>query len=378
MFSQIKKYLNFDWYLLIAVIFLLTFGMSAIYSLSLANEGEGINNFMKQGIFLGIGLLFFLFFSFVDYRIWKNYSNFLYLLGIVLLLVVLYFGEVIHGTSGWFSFGFFNFQPVEIMKVFMILFLANYFSKHFSASNIGIKQIVVSFLYTFIPVFLVVKQPDLASSMVLIVIWLGMLFLAGVKKKYVLAMFFLGIIISLLSWNLFFKDYQKERIQVFINAQEDPQGSGYNVIQSMVAIGSGGTTGKGLGYGSQSQLNFLPERHTDFIFAAIAEENGALGVFILITLFGVFFYRLKKIADSARDNFGQLIVGGVLVMFFFQIVVNVGMNLGIMPVAGISLPFVSYGGSYLMTSMICLGLVQSVWIRRQKDFSVSESHNEDD
>lgn len=378
MFSQIKKYLNFDWYLLIAVIFLLTFGMSAIYSLSLANEGEGINNFMKQGIFLGIGLLFFLFFSFVDYRIWKNYSNFLYLLGIVLLLVVLYFGEVIHGTSGWFSFGFFNFQPVEIMKVFMILFLANYFSKHFSASNIGIKQIVVSFLYTFIPVFLVVKQPDLASSMVLIVIWLGMLFLAGVKKKYVLAMFFLGIIISLLSWNLFFKDYQKERIQVFINAQEDPQGSGYNVIQSMVAIGSGGTTGKGLGYGSQSQLNFLPERHTDFIFAAIAEENGALGVFILVTLFGVFFYRLKKIADSARDNFGQLIVGGVLVMFFFQIVVNVGMNLGIMPVAGISLPFVSYGGSYLMTSMICLGLVQSVWIRRQKDFSVSESHNEDD
>jgi rod shape determining protein RodA len=376
--SQIKKYLNFDWYLLITVIFLLTFGMSAIYSLSLANEGAGINNFMKQGIFLGIGLLFFLFFSFVDYRIWKNYSNFFYLLGIVLLLAVLYFGEVIHGTSGWFSFGFFNFQPVEIMKVFMILFLANYFSKHFSASNIGIKQIVVSFLYTFIPVFLVVKQPDLASSMVLIVIWLGMLFLAGAKKKYVLGIFFLGIILSLLSWNLFLKDYQKERIQVFMNAQEDPQGSGYNVIQSMVAIGSGGTTGKGLGYGSQSQLNFLPERHTDFIFAAIAEENGALGVFILITLFGVFFYRLKKIADSARDNFGQLIVGGVLVMFFFQIVVNVGMNLGIMPVAGISLPFVSYGGSYLMTSMICLGLVQSVWIRRKKDFSVSESHNEDE
>lgn len=325
---------------------------------------------------MGMGFLFFLFFSFVDYRVWKSYSNFLYLIGVLLLFVVLYFGEVINGTSGWFSFGFFNLQPVEIMKVFLILFFANFFAKYFSASAIGIKQIVISFIYVLIPVILVAKQPDLASAMVLVVIWLGMLFLAGVKKKYIIGIFILGILISFLSWNLFLKDYQKQRIQIFMNAQEDPQGGGYNVIQSMVAIGSGGATGKGLGYGSQSQLNFLPERHTDFIFAAIAEESGALGVAILIILFGVFFYRLKIIADRARDNFGQLIVAGVMIMFFFQVLVNIGMNLGIMPVAGISLPFVSYGGSYLITSMVCLGLAQSVWRKRQTDFSVSNSHDE--
>ncbi|MDA3815162.1 MAG: rod shape-determining protein RodA [Patescibacteria group bacterium] len=365
MFSNISKYSNFDWVSISATLFLLASGLVAIYSLSIGQEGEGLNNFEKQVIFLFIGLVLFIFFSFLDYRIWKTYAGILYLFGNILLVAVLLWGNTIRGTSGWFTFGSFNFQPVEIMKIFMIIFLAKFFAKK-TSMGIGWKEFLASFVYLIIPVFFVMLQPDLGSATVMVIIWLGMLFLSGVDKKVFSTIIISGIIVSLIGWGFFLKDYQKDRIEILLNPQADPLGSGYNIIQSMVAVGSGGLMGKGLGHGSQSQLNFLPERHTDFIYAAIAEESGFIGVFLLLAILGLLFYRFKKTADQSRDDFGQLLVGGILIMFFFHTLVNIGMNLGIMPVAGLSLPFISYGGSFLIISMLAFGIIQSVWRLRHK------------
>lgn len=357
--------MDFDWIAVTAVAFLLAFGLIAIYSLSLESEAAKYANFEKQVIFLIIGGIGFLIFSLLDYRMWKSYSGIFYLLGTVLLVLVLLFGKIVKGASGWFSFGFFNFQPVELMKLFLIISLGNYFSRRQSPA-IEPKQIVISFLYVLVPVFLAAKQPDMGAAMVMVAIWAGMLFLSGLKKKYMVIILLIALALPVLGWNVVLQDYQKTRISSFLNPQADPLGSGYNIIQSMVAVGSGGVWGKGLGHGSQSRLNFLPEKHTDFIFATIAEESGLIGGLIVLGLFGILFYRFKVTVDKSRDNFGQLLVGGVMVMLFFQILINVGMNLGIMPIAGLSLPLLSYGGSFLITTLITFGLVQSVWKRRLK------------
>jgi rod shape determining protein RodA len=192
-----------------------------------------------------------------------------------------------------------------------------------------------------------------------------MLFLAGVDKKVIIFLLMAGLVFLALGWGTFFQDYQKERIQTFLNPGEDPLDKGYNVIQSMVAIGSGGLTGKGIGHGSQSQLNFLPEKHTDFVFAAVGEESGFLGAFLVLLSFWVLFFRLIKISIEARDCFGRLLTVGILALFSYQVLVNIGMNLGIVPVAGISLPFLSYGGSFLFVSFALLGLVMSIWRKRK-------------
>lgn len=339
-------------------------GLLAIYSLSISSSGEEMNNFQKQLIFLVVGLGVFLFFSLIDYRLWRSYAYFLYGLGVTSLILVLWFGVTIRGTSGWFDLGFFNFQPVEVMKVFLIFALAAYLSK-FKNKKINWRGVLGSFLLMITPFLLVLKQPDFGSASVLAVIWVVMLFLAGVDKKIIIFLLITGVAFFVVGWGTFFQDYQKERIQTFLNPEEDPLGKGYNVIQSMVAIGSGGLTGKGIGHGSQSQLNFLPEKHTDFVFAAVGEESGFLGAFLVLLSFWVLFFRIIKISIEARDYFGRLLAVGVLALFSYQVLVNVGMNLGIVPVAGISLPFLSYGGSFLFVSFALLGLVVNIWKKRK-------------
>jgi rod shape determining protein RodA len=367
--TKISQFFDFDWILITAVGFLLTSGLVAIYSLSLGGSSSAATAFEKQMVFLAIGLVVFGVVSHIDYRIWRTYVSPLYLSGIVLLIAVLFLGKNIRGSSGWFSFGFFNFQPVELVKIIVIITLAKYFSSY-SSKTLRVKHILVSLIYVAIPVLLAARQPDMGAAMVMIVIWLGMIFLRGLKKKHLVVLAALAIIFPLISWQVLLHDYQKARINSFLNPQADPLGSGYNVIQSMVAVGSGGIWGKGLGHGSQSRLNFLPEKHTDFIFAAIAEESGLVGALIVMILFGVLIYRMKITADRSRDVFGQMIVGGIILMIFFQIVINVGMNLGVMPVAGLALPLLSYGGSFLISTLICLGLVQSIWKRRKKRVSM--------
>lgn len=354
-----------DWKSVGAVLFLLISGLITIYSFSLGIEEGETNLFRKQLIFLGIGSALFLFFSFYDYRTWRNYSNFLYFSSVLLLFAVLFLGTKIRGTSGWFELGFFNLQPVELVKVFTIIFLASYFAR-VGHMKIGLKEFMVSFLIISLPVFLTLKQPDLGSASVLLVIWLSMAFLAGVNKKYLIALVLMAALTLFLGWGVFLEDYQKERVQTFLNPERDPLGSGYNVIQSMIAIGSGGITGKGVGSGSQSQLNFLPERHTDFVFASVNEGFGMVGSFLTIGFFWILFYRLVYIIKQARDRFGQLLVGGVLAMFSYQVIVNIGMNIGIVPVTGISLPFLSYGGSFLIATMISFGICQNIWSKRRK------------
>ncbi|MCK5080730.1 MAG: rod shape-determining protein RodA [Candidatus Moranbacteria bacterium] len=360
-----KRLLSLDWKSVGAVSFLLISGLITIYSFSLGIEQNETNLFHKQLIFLGIGLALFLFFSLYDYRTWRSYSNFLYFTSILLLFAVLFLGSNIRGTSGWFELGFFNLQPVELVKIFVIIFLASYFAR-VGYMKIGLKEFFISFLIISLPVFLTLKQPDLGSASVLLVIWLSMSFLAGVDKKYLLILILMATLTLFLGWGVFLKDYQKERIQTFLNPERDPLGSGYNVIQSMIAIGSGGITGKGVGNGSQSQLNFLPERHTDFVFASINEGFGMIGSFLTIGFFWILFYRLLHIAKQARDRFGQLLVGGVLAMFSYQVIINIGMNIGIVPVTGISLPFLSYGGSFLIATMISFGICQNVWSKRRR------------
>lgn len=365
MFNRLSKYFNFDWIAIAAVTFLLATGLIAIYSLSLETEREGFNNFQRQLLFLAFAVTAFFVFSTVDYRIWKSYSGLLYLSGVLLLFVVLFWGVRIRGTAGWFSLGAFNLQPAELMKLFLIISLAKYFSQ-IGASHLGLRHVLISFIYVIIPVVLAASQPDMGSALIMLVIWFGILFLAGLKKKYLFALGGIALIILMLGWNVVLRDYQQERIESFLNPSADPLGNGYNVIQSMVAVGSGGASGKGIGHGSQSQLNFLPEKHTDFIFATIAEESGFAGVSLVLGLLWLLLYRMKKASDASKDSYGKLLVGGVMIMIFFQSLVNIGMNLGIMPIAGLSLPFLSYGGSFLIVTLAAVGLTQSVWRRRLK------------
>ena len=339
-------------------------GLIAIYSLSLGEMGTGVNFYNRQLIFLGLSVCIFFIVSYVDYSIWKNYAGIFYLSSIFLLILVFVIGKTTHGAVSWFRLGFFNVQPVELVKIALILLFARYFSQ-IETAKISWKHIYVSFIYAIIPIFLVVLQPDMGSAMVLLAIWLGMVFLAGMRLWQIMAFIVGGALIATMSWFFVLHDYQKQRVTTFLNPAQDALDSGYNVIQATIAIGSGGFGGMGIGRGSQSQLNFIPERHTDFIFATISEESGLVGSSLVLFFFGLIFLRMKNIINKASNKFGRLVVSGVIVAIFFQVWVNIGMNIGLVPVAGISLPFLSYGGSFLIVVMFLMGIVQSVWVNRK-------------
>jgi rod shape determining protein RodA len=305
----------------------------------------------------------FISFGLIDYNILRSYSTFLYFLAIGLLVITLIFGTTFRGTSGWLNLGFAYFQPVELVKVFVIIFLAHFISK--KRGELGeITTIVSSFILVNIVIFFVLKQPDLGSALVVFGIWFVMIFVSGIKKRYLASFIIIGTICSIVAWTLF-APYQQARIINFLHPELDPQGSGYNVIQSMIAVGNGGVMGQGFGFGSQSQLNFLPEKHTDFIFATIAESVGFVGTLVLFGLFGILFMRFYSIAIHSRDTFGYFLTVGVMAMLFIHFVVNISMNMGLMPVTGIPLPLISYGGSSLLSTMIACGIVMSVHLRRE-------------
>lgn len=355
MLQQLKK---IDWILAFSIFLLVIVSIISLYSISFLEIGNKHNIFLKQMsfIFLGIGIM--IFFSVVDYRYLQSYSRYIYFFSIALLALVLFLGDKIRGTSGWIGFGSFHFQPVEFAKLSLIIFLASFISR--KKSRLGeVTGIISSFLLSVALFFLVILQPDLGSLIILLGIWLGMMLVSGINKRI---FFYLLIFIALLliiSWFML-ADYQKMRILNVLSPEQDPRGSGYNVIQSTVAIGSGGLLGKGIGHGSQSQLNFIPEKHTDFIFAVISEEWGLIGSFFILAVYLIFFARIRKVAENSNDNFGYLLAIGILVMFFLQITVNIGMNLGIVPVAGIPLPFLSYGGSSLIASFISAGIIINI------------------
>lgn len=348
--------------LLIAQILLVIIGIIAIFSTSHSSNGQDFTNFEKQSVFAIISLFAYLILTLFDYRAMKNYTGLIYIATCFLLILVIIVGKNIRGTAGWFDVGSISIQPSEFVKVAMVIIIAKYFTRVENYID-GLKKAVVSGIYVFIPVGLIMMQPDMGSAMIIVFTWIVMLLLSGVNKKYIIYLMVIMITAFAIGWNMTLKDYQKSRIIAFFNSNYDPMGAGYNVKQSIIAIGSGSFWGKGLGHGSQSQLNFLPEKHTDFIFAVIAEELGFVGVLIMLGAYAVIFYRLLKIAEEAEDNFGKYLVLGASLLLFFHVTINIGMNMGIAPVTGIPLPFVSYGGSSLLSLMIMLGIIQNVYLR---------------
>lgn len=354
--SALKK---LDWGLIIPVFFLSCIGLLALYSLGYENS---FFYFKKQLFFVFFGLLAMVGLSFFDYRIFRNYPSFLialYVSSLFLLLLVLIFGQKIRGTAGWISFRGLNFAPVEMAKLTIILLLAKYFSlRHIEMYRI--RHLVVSFVYVGLPIFLVLLQPDLGSAFILLMIWLGMIIIAGVKLRHLVVILLIAAVCFGMMWATFLKDYQKKRVLTFFNPQKDPLGQSYNLRQSIIAIGSGGLWGRGLSESSQARLYFLPEPHTDFIFSAIAEGRGFAGVVLLFILFAAIIYRILKIGILSGNNFAKLFSLGVSLMFVCQIIINIGMNMGLLPIIGTPLPFLSYGGSSLLINFISLGLVQSI------------------
>lgn len=356
---------RFDYNLVISLFLILSLGLLAQFSLSI-NDSPQFISFFRQLFFILASIFAGFVFSMLNWRIFKNSSLIilaLYIFTIILLTTVLFLGQEIRGTSGWFKFGSFYFQPVELAKITLILVLAKYFSTRHQEIWDSI-HILVSGIYTFILVALTLLQPDVGSALVLVFIWISIMIASGIRFRHILILGLIFILIVILGWNFLFKDYQKDRILVFLGLKQDPLGTGYNVLQSVIAVGSGGVFGKGLGWGTQTQLKFLPEAKTDFIFSAFAEEWGALGVAILFSLFMILLLSLTNLMLLVNENFSRLFIIGFTLLIFFQIIINIAMNLGILPVIGLPLPFMSAGGSHLLFNFVGLGILLNIMIQR--------------
>jgi rod shape determining protein RodA len=352
-----------DWLLIISATLISIVGFLVIYSSSIADHD--FLNLKKQIIFFGIGFFLMMALSFFDWRNFRNNSYLilaLYFLGTLSLFLLLFLAPEVRGTRTWYKLGPVSIDPVEFMKVVMIILLAKYFSmRHIEMYRI--QHIFLSGIYVLVPVILVFMQPNLGSVLILLSIWIGILLISGIKVRHFLLLGFLFIIVFALSWGTILKDYQKKRILSFITPQvSDSLNIGWNQTQSKIAIGSGGLLGQGIGKGSQTQYGFLPESHTDFAFALIAEEAGLLGAAIVLFLFCFLIWRIMKIAILARSNFPRLFASGVVIIMVAQIFIHLGMNMGLLPIIGIPLPLVSYGGSGLLAIFIAFGVLQSIKI----------------
>jgi len=359
----INLFSGFDWWLLASVFLLSCFGLAALYSVDLGRPDSNMLDFKKQIIFFVIGLLLFFLAGRANYSFFRFLAGSLYIVSLVLLVGLLFFGSVIHGTRGWFVIGGLSFQPVELAKLSVVLILALLTSREArSFKTLGF--FLKSFVLVLLPSLLIIAQPDFGSVLVLWFIWFTVIILAGVRRRKELILQIGAICRSIHARFFLFKDYQKERFLTFLDPARDPLNRGYNVTQSMIAVGSGNFFGRGLGFGSQSQLRFLPETHTDFIFAVIGEELGFVGSFFVVGLFGLLFFRLFRIMQTARDDFSLFTIIGLAALLFFQFLVNVGMNIGLLPVTGITLPFMSAGGSSFLISFLLIGLAQSIYRAR--------------
>lgn len=337
-----------DPWITLPVLFLLSLGTLVIYS----SEPRLA---LVQGTLAVLGLLLFWALSFIDVNIYGSYTRYLYVVTVLLLLFVFILGVETRGSLRWISIAGLQFQPSEFIKPVLILFLARFWStNHPSWLNIGKSLLLIA-----PAVGLIFKQPDLGTALTLLTIWLLMLIGANISLAKMAFMGGLSAVFMPVMW-LLMQDYQKARILSFLSPKQDPLGVGYNVIQSVIAVGSGEILGRGLGRGTQSRLQFLPEFRTDFVFASIAEEFGFVGSMIVLLLYGALLSRIFQTVFHASDKFSSLIIFGVLGMLFFQIAVNIGMNIGIVPVTGITLPLLSAGGSSIISTLICLGLVASV------------------
>lgn len=317
--------------------------------------------FVRQSIWIAISLIVFFLANTIDWRFLRQTKVLVTIFLFIVLMLALLFGvgHVAKGAQSWFRFGLLGFQPSDPAKLVTILMLAKYFSRrHIEIANI--KHIIISGVYAFLIFILVFLQPDFGGAVTIFLLWLGMVLVSGISKKHLLFVIGLGIVASSILWLFVFQPYQKARILTFLHPLADITGSGYNAYQSTIAVGSGEILGKGIGYGTQSKLRFLPEFETDFIFAAFAEEWGFIGTILLLILCGFLLTRIITNAQRAPTNFEVLFGLGVAILFSIHIAIHAGMNLGSLPVTGITFPFMSYGGSHLVTEWLALGILSSM------------------
>ena len=365
MFSLDRRFFShFNWSLLGIILVLFTVGVINLYSASILKLESGIKlipYFKKQLIWGGIGFIGYILFLVLDYRKFRQMVLPLYVISVILLILVLVVGKTNYGATRWLNLGFFTFQPTELVKLTAILWTANYLSER--VGPLGVKDCIKIGVIMGIPVLLIVKQPDLGSGINILLLVGGMMLFYGIKKRILISIFIIVLLFVPVVWN-HMHEYQKDRIRVLFNSEKYKNNKGYNIIQSKIAVGSGGFWGKGFLEGTQSKLRFLPEKHTDFVFAVFAEEWGFVGSIFLVFLCCLFLYQIARVIEQAKDSFGVYITVGIFFYFFWQFFINMGMVLGILPVVGIPLPFLSYGGSSLIVNFSLLGLVSNVSMRR--------------
>jgi len=363
-----KLWRNFDFLLLAATLALVGLGVAMIYSATYPTGAVGgllDRPFIRQLIFAALGLCLTFLVAGIDYHFLGDIQRPIYAVAILSLAAVFIIGRVFHGAQRWIDFRLFPFQPSELAKVLLVIVLAKHMGNWQRGSN-QLVDILTSLALVCFPMLLIYLQPDLGTALVLAAVWLAMILMAGVRPLYILL---LGLVIlptAPFVWRFVLKDYMRERFIIFIDPQLDPLGAGYNALQARISIGSGGLMGQGFMNGTQSQFHFLRVRHTDFIFSVLGEELGFVGALLMLVLMLIVLLRMVRVASIAGDNFGQLIATGVATMILCQSFANIGVNTGLLPTTGVPLPFVSYGGSSLVTLLIGQGLVQSVALRHRK------------
>ncbi|GBE57700.1 Rod shape-determining protein RodA [bacterium BMS3Abin01] len=369
---ELRTYLrHFDYALLAAVAGLVIYGMVIIYSATHADPDlpSSFYYVKLQTVAAALGALLMAVIAFTDYRGLRRYRTHIYVSVLAIVMLVYIVGSAAQGSQRWINLGVFNLQPSEMAKIGMVVVLAAYLAER-PRGEMEIRTTLTTLGYVSLPAVLVFMEPDFGSALVLVAVTISMLFLYGIRWTHFV------VLAAAVSGSLFLvlralpavgvhllKQYQIDRLLVFLHPDHDPGGAGYNLIQSKIAIGSGTMTGKGLYQGTQAQLNFLPEHHTDFIFSVLGEELGFIGAAILFALFMIVVWRGIRIMLIADNMFGSLIAGGVLSMLLFQFFVNIGMTIGIMPITGITLPFISYGGSSMVSNLLAIGLLESIHVR---------------
>lgn len=360
---------NIEWSILVVAIILTLIGLVALFS---ATQEAEYDEFYKQCIWFGVSLVIMIILMLIDYQIIIKISPICYGIFIVLLIAVLFTKEV-NGATSWFDIGFFSFQPGEFAKVFVIMFLAFAISKiqerYKEDINRPLKLLMILGIVA-LPVLLIIKQPDYGTAAAFIIATALMLMTAGLDKKYIIVTAIIIVISVPLLYNFILPEHARKRIDIFLNPETDPRGAGYNIIQSKLAIGAGGLTGMGLLKGNQTQLGFLYPKTTDFIFAVIGEEMGFIIASGVIILYVFFITKILYVAKTAKDSVGSLIASGIAGVFLFHMVENIGMVMGLLPITGVPLPFISYGGSSLITNFICVGILLNISSKRQKTIFV--------
>ena len=358
-----RLFIHFDWALLGMVLLIASIGILNLYSVTSNGETVGTSLYLKQILWLVIGLAALLVIAFVEYRYYTDFAYIVYVTAVVLLIVVLGYGIITSGAQRWVRVGTLKFQPPEFVKISLVLALAKFFQKSPGREGYSLRDLVFPFFLLFLPMILILKQPDLGTAIILLLVFLSILIFVKVRWSSLITLGVMGAALVPLVWR-FLKDYQKRRIITFFNPDIDPLGAGYHLIQSKIAVGSGGIFGKGFMKGTQCKLGFLPEQHTDFIFSALGEEWGLVGCIVVVGLYFLLILWGLRIAIGSKDRFGAILSFGVVAMLFWHTFINIAMVLGLMPVVGIPLPLLSYGGSFLLSTLVGIGLLLNVSMRR--------------